>query len=172
MIILIHIKLVKLWVYNGFIDNGVIFFDSEEKKKRITVEDTENTDEQEAETKTEEVKYEFDQSFQAKIATLFARDNKFALRTDDVIVPEYFENEAAAALVWVVKNHIRAYKSIPDFRTLPHILKGEIAAKCVRKDIIPDIINILKTVSLANADYVADQVAAFARHQATERAIM
>lgn len=75
------------------------FFDSEEKEKRITVEDTENTDEQEAETKTEEVKYEFDQSFQAKIATLFARDNKFALRTDDVIVPEYFENEAAAALV-------------------------------------------------------------------------
>lgn len=98
MIILIHIKLVKLRVYNGFIDNGVIFFDSEEKK-RITVEDTENTAEQEAETKTEEVKYEFDRSFQAKIATLFARDNKFALRTDDVIVLEYFENEAAGALV-------------------------------------------------------------------------
>lgn len=74
------------------------FFDSEEKK-RITVEDTENTAEQKAETKTEEVKYEFDRSFHAKIATLFARDNKFALRTDDGIVLEYFENEAAAALV-------------------------------------------------------------------------
>jgi len=45
------------------------------------------------------VKYEFDQSFQAKIATLFARDNKFAPRTNGVIIPEYFENEAAAALV-------------------------------------------------------------------------
>lgn len=145
------------------------FLDDDEKKKLMTVEDT---DEKETETIIEGVKYEFDQPFQAKIATLFARDNKFALKTNDIISPEYFEHEAAAALVRVVKNHIRAYKSIPDFRTLPHILKGEITAKRLRADVVPDIVNILKTVSLTDADYVADQVAAFARHQATERAIM
>lgn len=58
----------------------------------------------------------------------------------------------------VIKNHIRTYKSIPDFRTLPHILKSEIAAKRVRTDIIPDIFSILKTASLTDVDYVADYV--------------
>ena len=120
----------------------------------------------------EAIKYEFDQSFQAKIASLFTRDNKFALKTRDIISPDYFENEAAAALVRMIQNHIRSYKSIPDFRLLPTILKAEIDAKRIRTDIIPEISKILKTCDLTDADYVADEVAKFARHQATERAIL
>lgn len=137
--------------------------ESEEKKETVA---------EEAKDDTHEVKYDFDQSFQLKIAALFARDNKFALKTKDIISPQYFENEAAAALVRIAQEHIKTYKTIPDLRSLPQIIKNEITAKHIRSDVVPEIVKILKNVDLTDADYVADEAAAFARHQATEQAIM
>jgi len=124
------------------------------------------------EPNTEQPKYEFGQDFQNKIASLFARANQFAQKTKDLISPDYFENEAAGALVRITQRHLQDYKIIPDRRSLPTIIKAEIDAKRLRKDLVPQIITLLKDPDLSNADYVADQVADFARHQATEQAIM
>jgi len=121
---------------------------------------------------SEQVKYEFDQAFQNKITSLFARANQFAQKTKDLISPDYFDNEAASALVRLVQRHLQEYKTIPDYRSLPTVIKAEIAAKRLRQDLVPQIIPLIKNPDLSDADYVADQVAAFARHQATEQAIM
>jgi len=135
-------------------------------------EQTAPSSENRTEPDAEQPKYEFDQRFQNKIASLFARANQFAQKTKDLISPDYFENEAASALVRLVQRHLQDYKTVPDYRSLPTLIKAEIAAKRLRQDLVPQIIPLIKNPDLSNADYVADQVAAFARHQATEQAIM
>lgn len=122
-----------------------------------------------------EALYEFDATFQRKIAALFLRNGTFAAQTKDLIKPEYFGEDAVGVLIRIVKEHYTIYRSVPDLKILPTILKEQIDKKMIRKDVIPDLklilSDILKT-DISNPDFVKDRVSDFAKHQAIESAIM
>lgn len=123
----------------------------------------------------EEAQFDFDPSFQSKIASLVMRDTTFAMKTKDLLKPEYFTEDAHGALVRIVQNHIKVYRHVPDMRILPTILKDEITAKRIRPDMIEGVKNAVKEAikaDLSNPDFVADKVVGFAKHQAIEQAIM
>nr|WP_192960946.1 DnaB-like helicase C-terminal domain-containing protein [Sinorhizobium sp. LM21] len=124
---------------------------------------------------TETAQFEFDQSFQTKVAALVMRDTNFAMNTKDLIKPEYFTEDAAGALVRIVHEHVKVYRAVPDMKILPTILKDEIAAKRIRSDMVDPIKKMVRTIlttDLSNPAFVQDKVTDFAKHQAVEGAIM
>ena len=123
----------------------------------------------------EEAQYEFDAGFQNKILHLFARDSTFALRTKDLIKPEYFTNTAVGEMIRIIQSHVEVYKTTPDLRMIPMLIKDEIAAKRLRPDCIDDVKELVRgifTADVSNADFVTDKVAGFAKRMAIEQGIM
>lgn len=119
--------------------------------------------------------YNFDAAFQRKIAALVMRDSTFALKVKDLVKPEYFTEQPIGALVRVVQEHVKVYKTIPDLRILPTLLKDEINAKRIRPDLIDGIKEMVRDAvraDLSNPDFVADKVVDFAKHQAIEQAMI
>lgn len=122
-----------------------------------------------------EAQFDFDPSFQSKIASLVMRDTTFAMKTKDLLKPEYFTEDAHGALVRIVQEHLKVYRSVPDLKILPTILKDEIAKKRIRPDMVDGVKQAVKdaiTADLSNPDFVTDKVASFAKHQAIEQAMM
>jgi len=124
---------------------------------------------------TEAGKFEFDLAFQRKIAALAVADSIFVQRTDGLIDPAHFESEGIAAIIKVVADYTRTYKSAPGAATLPMLLKDAFAAKKIRSDIKTLVIDEAKQLlrlDLSGRDFVIDKVAEFARKQAIYNAIL
>lgn len=122
-----------------------------------------------------EATYDFDENFQNKIAGLYARDTTFAKRVLDLLEPEYFINAGTAEFVRIVQGHLRKFGSVPDQPTFIKIIKDLHAAKKLRDDALQGVkeayIRSLKE-DLSNAEYVAEEVATFAKSQAIQNAMM
>lgn len=120
--------------------------------------------------------YEFDEAFQTKITALTLRDTQFAQLTDGLIKPEYFENVALAGLVKIATDYFKKYKKAPgDKSTLVNLLKDAIRAKVLPPELAKVAIAAVPTIfttDVSDRDYVADECATFARHQAVTRAIL
>lgn len=127
-------------------------------------------------TPTSEVHYEFDAAFQDKIAALLLRDNKFAQLTDGLIKPDYFEDAGVAGLVRVANNYFEKYKKVPGDKTILASLLGEAkVGKILTEGLIKQAVIKAKTLfetDVSDREYVADQCAIFARHQAMSKAIL
>lgn len=119
--------------------------------------------------------YDFDPSFQIKIASLFTRDTIFADQTKDLIKPEYFAEAAVGTLVRIVQNHFQAHRAVPDLKILPQLIRDEKAAGRLRPDMLDplkEVIGKVMKTDLSNPSFVSSKVADFAKHQAIEQAIM
>ncbi|SER29426.1 replicative DNA helicase [Faunimonas pinastri] len=119
--------------------------------------------------------YDFDEDFQIKIVALALRDAGFAQRTDGLIRPEYFENEADAAITKVALDYYDTYKRTPDRKSIGTLLKSAVLDRRIRKDLVDDVRERIKTVlaaDISDREFVADNVARFARHRAYETAIL
>jgi replicative DNA helicase len=113
--------------------------------------------------------YEFTPSFETKIAALCLRDDVFRTRVDGLISPEYFNDEATATLVQIWDDHWKRYRTIAKGAVAIKLLSDAIAAKRIRKDIKDDVISAFKLLmktDISDRDYVVDEVASFAKHQA------
>lgn len=120
--------------------------------------------------------YEFDAEFQRKITALTLRDTQFTQLTDGLIRPEYFENAGYAALIRIANQYFTKYKKSPgDKITLSSLIADAIRSKVLPVELgrmaIAEIPSIY-TTDLTDRDYVADQCAVFARHQAVAKAIL
>lgn len=123
------------------------------------------------ETKT----FDFDEAFQVKIAGIFSRDTTFAKRVTDLIKPEYFTNDGVAEFVRICQEHLKKFGNVPDKVTFIKVLKDLVAKNQIRTDLLADVKTAFiaaQKVDLTNADYVAEEVATFAKHQAIETAMM
>jgi replicative DNA helicase len=120
--------------------------------------------------------YEFDGEFQQKIAALLVRDTPFAQLTDGLIKPEYFENTGIAALVSVVTRYFERYKKAPGDKTIiASLLRDAAKDKTLPPELLRLAIGVTHKVfetDVSDRDYVADQVATFARHQAVTKAVL
>jgi replicative DNA helicase len=120
--------------------------------------------------------YDFDADFQAKIAAMTLRDTQFAQLTDGLIRPEFFESSPHAALVKMATDYFAKYKKAPGDKTvLAALLKDSIRSKKLPPEMAKMAIGLIPSVfetDISDRDYVAEQVATFARHQAVTLAIM
>ena len=120
--------------------------------------------------------YEFDAEFQQKITALVIRDTQFAQLTDGLIRPEFFENAAFATLVKVATDYYARYKKAPsDKVVLSALFKDAIRTKTIPLELAKLAIHMVPTLfetDVADRDYVVDQCATFARHQAVAKAIL
>jgi replicative DNA helicase len=120
--------------------------------------------------------YDFDDLFQQKITAMMIRDTQFAQLTEGLIRPEFFENAGFGALIKVSGAYFDKYKKCPGDKTVLYSLIGDaVRAKTLPADlakialsVVPDIM----ATDVSDRDYVANQCATFARHQATARAIL
>lgn len=119
--------------------------------------------------------YAFDEDFQTKIAALVIRDSDFARKTEGLIKPEYFINEAQAALVRIAIEYLSKYRKAPDRATFVQLMKDAVAKKTIRSDLKGSVKEEFLDLIQADAsdrEFIIEKVAEFARHQATERAIL
>jgi replicative DNA helicase len=120
--------------------------------------------------------YEFDGDFQQKIAALLVRDTSFAQLTDGLVRPEFFESAGNAAIVSVVNRYFEKYKKAPGDKTvLASLLRDSVRDKTLPPDMIrlaAAAVPKLFETDVSDRDYVADECATFARHQAVSRAIL
>lgn len=126
------------------------------------------------ELETERPHYEFDAAFQSKIAAMTLRDPLFVQRTDGLIDPAYFENTVEARLVSINLAYFKRYKRLPDRASLGELLKKAQATKVFKSEEVPLIgttLKLLFTHDIADRDFVIDEVAEFARHQAILKAM-
>ena len=120
--------------------------------------------------------YEFDAEFQQKIAALLVRDTPFAQLTDGLIKPDYFESSGLAALVSVTNRYFEKYKKAPgDKVILASLLKDAVREKTLPVELVRLAIGAVQKLfetDVSDRDYVADQCATFARHQAVTKAVL
>lgn len=121
-------------------------------------------------------KFEFDEEFQTRIAALSIRNTQFARRTEDLVKPEYFENEAQGFLVNTSNLFFEQYRNVPDSNSVfIHYLKTQLDVSRIRVDFRQEIVNEYKKLikeKLSDGNYIADQVGTFARHQAVQNAMI
>lgn len=113
--------------------------------------------------------YDFDEDFEQKVAALALRDVTFNLRTEGLVLPGYFQNEANGQLVNLAQAYWQRYKALPSNATMVKLLKDAIARKTIRDDMKDDIKEAFRSLlgeDLSDRDYVIDEVGEFARHQA------
>lgn len=120
--------------------------------------------------------YKFDEAFQAKIAALCLRDTPFMQRTEGLVRPEYFENASDAALVNILVRYYAKYRKVPgDTKVMAMLIRGDTIAKILKPEAAKLAVHRMKelyTHDISDRDYVIDQVAVFARHQAVSKAIL
>lgn len=122
-----------------------------------------------------EAKFDFDEDFQDKAVYAFMKDARFARRMRGVIDPGYFEKEASAVLVKLTSDFVETYKTAPDPASMVNLVKDALNAKRIREDLMPEIREMIRsayTTEIKNVDYVADQVAKFAKDKAVEQVII
>lgn len=120
--------------------------------------------------------YEFDAEFQQKIVALLVRDTPFAQLTDGLIRPEFFEAPGHSAVVALINRYFATYKKAPGDKAIVASLLRDAHRD---KTLPPEMIRLAATMvpklyetDVSDRDYVADQVAEFARHQAVAKAIL
>jgi len=124
---------------------------------------------------SEEAGFGFDEAFQRKIVSLVWRDDSFASKTAGLIEPGFFENELDGALGKIALDYFAKYRKTPDRSIVVPLVKDAIAAKMIRKDLLPDLKEHLREIlgaSVSDAPYVTDKVVEFAQNKAMERAIL
>ncbi len=122
-------------------------------------------------------KFDFDSAFQAKIAALVVRDTQFVQRIDGLMRPEYLENGIDSAWVSIALRYYQKYKRVPaDGTVYARLIKDDIAARIIDNVKASMMIRHYKdsilTADLSDRDYVVDEIATFARHQAVSAAIL
>ncbi|MDX5412889.1 MAG: hypothetical protein LPK02_07560 [Rhodobacterales bacterium] len=113
--------------------------------------------------------YDFDDAFQSKVAAMAVRDVTFNVRTEGLIKPEYFLNTAEAHLVSLTQQYWNRYKAVPSDVVLVRLIKAAMDRKIIRSDEKDEVVEKFKEMraaDLSDRDYVIDEVAAFAKHQA------
>lgn len=119
--------------------------------------------------------YEFDESFQEKIAALALRDTIFAQRTEGLIDPSYITNAVAATLVALTQEHFVKYRTLPSMKVFPTIIAEARLSKRIRPELVPEVKGVLGRLlraDLSDRSFVIDKVSEFARNQAMERALI
>lgn len=136
------------------------------------------------ESETEPIKFEFDADFQTRIVHLALLDTVFMRKVAHLLKPDYFESAGEAAMIAVALRHWKKYESaIIDQAVLTLSLKDAIESKTIKKEAVADMRPVMQgyldtrkamasgEATGLNADFVADQVAAFSRQQAVIAAI-
>ena len=122
-----------------------------------------------------EAQFDFDQAFQRKVAALIIRDTTFSNQVKDLVKPEYFTETAVGAVVRMVQEHVKVYRSVPDQSILPTLIKDAFDKKMIRPDLREEVVNLVKfalKADLSNPKFVSEKVADFAKHQAVEQAMI
>jgi replicative DNA helicase len=121
-------------------------------------------------------KFDFEGDFQTSIVSLLVKDSDFNARTEGLIKPEYFTDELEAGIASAFISYYAKYKAAPKNKaTVAEVIKEAVKGKVIRKDLVPDLGDKLKQLSEFEVDdrnYVIDQVATFARHQAIKDSIL
>jgi len=114
--------------------------------------------------------FSFDAEFQSCVAALSLRDSDFCIRTDGLILPEYFESEMEGSLFAIWQDYFREYRSLPgNAGVIREVLSDGIKNSRIRKDMIPDVkvkLSELRTMHIADREFIISKVSEFAQHQA------
>lgn len=129
-------------------------------------------------------KFEFDADFQSRIVYLTATDSGFLKKVGHLLKPEYFESSGEATLMAVAMQHWKNYgSSMNDYDVMKLALQDAVKTRLARpeaiKECIPAVQAVIKQQAEArtgeahglNADFVAEKIAEFVRHQAVIDAI-
>lgn len=119
--------------------------------------------------------YEFDESFQSKIAALALRDTTFLQNTDGLLRPEYMASAIEGALCDIALRHFQKYRQAPSGAVLPTLIKEAVADKRIRPDLVAELGSTLKSIvkaDLSDRSFVTDKVAEFAKQRAVEQAMI
>jgi replicative DNA helicase len=121
-------------------------------------------------------RYEFDAEFQQKIVALTMRDTPFAALTDGLVRPEFFENAGYAVLIKLSTDYFAKYRKAPHDKTVvSKLLANAVRDKTVPVELIrlaASVVSDLYKTNVDDRDFVADECATFARHQAVAKAIL
>ena len=118
--------------------------------------------------------FEFELDFQKKVLALFMRDPQFAMKSRDLLKPEYFTNDADKIIAKIVLDYVQKFKAAPGNRLFVDLLKDAIKDKKVRPDMVEEVKDATKVAlrtDLTGSDYVLEKVVTFAKHQALIQAM-
>lgn len=119
--------------------------------------------------------YEFDEDFQSKIVALVIRDSVFNQRTLGLVDPKFFTSTVDATLVNVCLNYFKTYKRCPSLPIIGKLVKALFDKKVLREELRADTkerLGALLREDIGDRDYIIEEVATFAKHQALEAAII
>ncbi|MDP9155281.1 MAG: DNA helicase [Pseudomonadota bacterium] len=120
-------------------------------------------------------KFNFDGEFQARIAALTLRDTTFNQLVDGLLRPEYFESEIESYLVGAALRYFGKYKKAPSGLPIyAMLIREDIDTRVLPKNLAAASIGRLKELfetDISDREFVVDQVATFARHQAVQEAM-
>lgn len=120
------------------------------------------------------VTYEFDEDFQQKLVALTLRDTEFNQSTEGLVDPSYLTSHIDGLIVRIAQSYFEKYRFCPSKAVIGTLVREALDSKLVRKDDLGDLTTRIKECfadDLSDAEFIAKNVAAFARRKALEQAI-
>lgn len=114
---------------------------------------------------------EFGYTFQIKIITCLLKDKQFLQQIDDILEPDYFENESNQFLVKVIKDYFRKYKTQPTAEVLK-VKISEITDDVFKKSIVANVKDTFKYVDSQDLEFVMEQTLDFCKNKVLKQAII
>ena len=112
---------------------------------------------------------QFDQDFQEQLAAHYLRDDVFVATAGSLVQPDFFDDETLAALVAVQREYLTRYGKCCTLRTFVQVLKKLVSLKRVKIADMKEASRLLGKLHkdpLKDREFVIDELADFARHQA------
>ena len=114
---------------------------------------------------------EFGYTFQIKIITCLLKNKEFLQQIDDILEPDYFENESNQFLVKVIKDYFRKYKTQPTAEVLK-VKISEITDDVFKKSIVANVKDTFKYIDSQDLEFVMEQTLDFCKNKVLKQAII
>lgn len=116
-----------------------------------------------------DLKYDFDEELQTAIVALLMKDADFCRRTEGLILPSYFDNEAEARIVDIALNFFKRHREPPTGPVWIEVFKHAAAAGKIAPAIQVDMAHKMRDcfkLEPRNRSWLLENVGEFARQQA------
>lgn len=122
-----------------------------------------------------DVQFNFDETFQAKIAALTTRDADFMRRTRDCIEPGHFDSAGYGIVVNMAQSYFDRYNRLPaNAATWAQIIKDSVTSGQLRdnfKDIVVSSLKDCFSADIRDSEYAVDKISEFSKHQEIMKAL-
>jgi len=110
-------------------------------------------------------------NFQIKVISSLMSDKSFLQQSQDILIPDYFENKANQWLVREILDYSNQYKTVPSMEALKVKIQ-DIKEDLLKSEVIEHLREVVRAFGSDDADFIKQRALDFCKNQEIKKAIV